>query len=369
MPPRPALLARRAPAAALVLALGAAGCGSVGQAQRRTVEAELQSASTALLDSGAVSVRLGLTDPSGTARAALTGEDVPGALADVLLGGSITLTIDPTGTRTLRDLQAMPAGTPSAEVLDAVAVALTVEADGGPVAQLRLVDGDLYGTVDLDRVGSIADAAEAPDVADLVDELSENAPPELAPLVEDVEDGQWVRLPLTPYTDQIDAFTEQMSGAGDDRLAGDLLAAVRPFVQVTDAGGDAGERVLDVQVQARKALEALLTSVGQLAGPGDPLPEDALEGLGDGTASGRVVLQDGHLESFVLDLGSVARLDTGPDVPDLSGSTLTVTVDDSAAEVVAPTPVSDERLGDLVDGLLEDLSAPAYDPDLEPASA
>ena len=79
VPVRPALLPRRVPAVALALALGAAGCGSAEQAQRRTVEAELQSASTFLLDSRAVSLRIGLTDPTGTVRSALTSGEDPAA--------------------------------------------------------------------------------------------------------------------------------------------------------------------------------------------------------------------------------------------------------------------------------------------------
>ncbi len=359
MPARPALLPRRVPAVALVLALGAAGCGSAQQAQRQTVEAELQSASTHLLDSRALSVRVGLTDPAGTARAALTEGDVPPALAGVLLGGSVTVTVDPTGTRTVRDLQAMDPRTPATEVFEAVSMAMTVEADGGPVAQLRLVGGDLYGSVDLDRVAGIAQKGGAPDVAEAVEDLAEAAPPELAPLVEDVQAGEWVRLPLAPYAGELDRLNAEAPPATSDQLAGDLLAAVRPFVQVTDAGGDAGQRVLDVQVQARKALEALLSTLSRVAGPAagmDPLPADALDGLGEGTAAGRITLQDGHLGTVALDLGSVARLADEPDAPDLSGSTLTVEVDDTADEVVAPSPVSDADVAELVEGAFAELS-------------
>ena len=366
MPARPALLPRRVPAVALVLALGAAGCGSVEQAQRRTVEAELQSASTFLLDSRAVSVRIGLTDPTGTARAALTtGEDpAPAALADVLLGGSMSFTIDPTGERTVRDLQAMDPRTPAAEVFEAMSLALTVEADGGPVAQLRLVDGDVYAAVDLDRVAGIAEKGGEQDAADLVEGLAQAAPPELAPLVEDVQAGEWVRLSLTPYAGALDELSAEAPPTPSDRLAGDLLAAVRPFVTVTDAAGDAGERVLDVQVQAKKAVEALVQTFSRLAGPAagvDPLPADALDGLGDGTAAGRITLQDGHLGTVALDLGSVVRLATTPGAPDLTGSTLTVAVDDTADEVVAPSPVSDVDVAELAEsalgGLLGDTAA------------
>ena len=139
---------------------------------------------------------------------------------------------------------------------------------------------------------------------------------------------------------------------------------MRPFVTVTDAGGDAGQRVLDVQVQARKAVEALVQTFTRLAGPAagtDPLPADALDGLGDGTAAGRVTLQDGHLSSLALDLGSVARLATEPGAPDLAGSTLTLTVDDTADEVAAPSPVSDVDVAELAEsalgGLLSDAAA------------
>lgn len=356
MPPRPLLLARRrtAVAAALALPLVVAGCGAAEQAQRRTVEAELQSASAFLLDSRALSVQMAFTDPAGSARRALTSAEgaAPEALADVLLGGSISWTIDPAGERTMRDLQDMPEDTPAAEVFAAMDLSVAVAADGGPIAQLRLVDGDLYAAADLGRIGSIAGKAGGPEAADSVDDLAQQAPPGVAPLLEDVRAGEWVRLPLAPYAKTIDELGASEAPAPEG-LEDDLLAAVKPFVQVTDAGGEGGERVLDVQVQAKKAVEALISAVQRtaLAPQLDDVPADALSGMTDGTVEGQVRLQDGHLTSVVLDLASAARLSTQT-VPDLFGSTLTVTVDDTADEVVAPEPVSDIDVAELVEGLM-----------------
>ena len=103
----------------------------------------------------------------------------------------------------------------------------------------------------------------------------------------------------------------------------------------------------------------LATALGPLATPPatwvqsgmQDLPAGALSGMTDGAVAGQVRLQDGHLTEVSVDLASAARLSTQP-VPDMFGSTLTVSIDDTADEVVAPEPVSDVDVAELVEGLM-----------------
>ena len=110
---------------------------------------------------------------AGSARRTLTSPEAgaPEALADVLLGGSVSWTIDPAGDRTMRDLQAMPDDTPAAEMFAAMDLSVVVAADGGPVAQLRLVGGDLYAAADVGRIDGIAGEVGGPDVPDALPRL------------------------------------------------------------------------------------------------------------------------------------------------------------------------------------------------------
>lgn len=356
MTTRSPFLRRRLPAVLAVVALpltALVGCGQAEQAARSSIETELTRAGEHLLDSEATSVVMSFDDPYGTAeRAATSGEDpVSAELADVLLGGSIAITVDPV-SGTLRELQAADPATPPSEALRLTNLAISVDADGGPLAQVRLVEGVLYASVDLDRITGIAETAGEPG-GGMVDELAASLPPDLQPAVTDLQDGRWLRLPIEPYAGTLD----ELAAPGTDtpspaptQLANDLLAAVKPFVEVTDAGGDGAERVLDVKVQVRKALDALLASVTSSgAVPGlEELPTDALEGLGEGTADGQVTLQDSHLTRISLDLASVARLSPdAAEAPDLTGSTLVVTIDDTAEGVAAPDDVSPVDLAEL----------------------
>lgn len=362
------LLARRltTSAAVVVLPLGAlVGCGQVEQAQRATVEQEVQQASDHLMDSKSTSLRMGFTDPQGTiAKGLREGRDpLPAGVVDTLLGGSVAITVDPAGDRTMRDVQAADPATPTGEALKLVNVGYSIDADGGPLAQLRLVDGDIYVTADAGRITGIAEKAGESGIEAQLDELEQTAPPELRPLVSDLRAGEWVKIPLADYADELTELsrrggTPQPTPSVDGKkLSDDLLAAVKPFTEVTDAGGDEGTRVLNVKVQARQAIEAALDVVsrsGAVPGLEDMEPPTVQE-VPDGAVEGKVTLKDSHLTEVSLDLASIARLaPADEDTPDLTGTTVTLSVDDSADEVTVPDDVSDVDVRPFLEQLLDE---------------
>lgn len=360
------LLARRltTTAAVVVLPLGAlVGCGEVEQAQRATVEQEVQQARDHLMDSKSTSLRMSVTDPQRTiAKGLRKGPDpLPAGVVDTLLGGSVAITLDPAGDRTMRDVQAVDPSTPTGEALKLVNVGYRIDADGGPLAQVRLVDGTVYVTADAGRITGIAHKAGKSDVDAQLDELEQTAPPELRPLVSDLRAGEWVKIPLADYVDELAELgrrgtTPQPTPSVDGKkLSDDLLTAVKPFTEVTDAGGDAGKRVLNVKVQARQAIEAALDVLSRSgAVPGlEEMPPTVKE-IPDGAVEGRVTLEDSHLTEVSLDLASVARLaPADEDTPDLTGTTVTLSVDDSADELTVPDNVSDVDVRPFLEQLLD----------------
>ena len=361
MPARTPLARRLTALALLALPLGAAaGCGATPSAVRSNVEAELQQASTHLQDSRSTSMTLRFEDPQGTAKKALTSGDDPArpALADALLGGTVSITVDPTGERTLRDVRGAGPDVPVAEQLELANLAFSISADGGALAQVRIVGGDLYVSADVSRIFALAEKAGDVDASQQLEALVGQAPPQLMPVLRDLQAGRWLKLPLAKYATQLDrlARTQPPPSADPEELGNDLLAAVRPFVTVTDAGGEDGARVLDVQVQARKALEAVLDTIRSVSPtvPGlDELDSAALPEITDGTVDGQVLLQDGHLTRVTLDLASVGRLaPEGERSPELAGTRLALDVDDTADEVVVPDDVSGVDVGEVVQGLI-----------------
>lgn len=357
---------RRLAAATTLVALPLAavvGCGQAVEAKKASVSSDVQTAGDHLRDSRALQIAFRLDDPQGTAKSAMVADSGPGgdpaALADSVLGGSIRLTIDPTGDTTLGQLQAADPAAPAAEQLTRVNMALSVQSASGAVAQMRLVKGDLYLTVDRGRVQELAEQGGATDFESSLDEALASAPPEYGPLVQDLVDGKWIKVPLARYADQLSALAGPQASAtpqvDGDKVAADLLAAVRPFTQVVDAGGQDGKRVLDVKVQAKQALkaafDALKRSAPQVPGLSE-LDVTELDAIADGTANGQVVLEDEHLTEVSIDLPSLIALSPEPPAQDLAGTRLVLSVDDSADEVGVPDDVSDVDVAALVDQLI-----------------
>lgn len=364
---RPRTTRRVAVVAAALPLLTLAACGQATQSKRASVESDLHTASDHMLDSKAVSMTLAIEDSKDTLRAGLLKDSnpPPAQLVDSLLGGTVSMTIDPTGSRTLRDLQKVAPTLSPADQLKAVNASFSVQADGGAVAELRLADGDAYVRVDLKRVQSLADkSGSGKDLSAGLDSLESSASPQLKPLVTDLKAGKWIRVPLAAYADRLSDIGKQSRGAtptptpsvDSKQLSDDLIAAIRPFVQVTDAGGNEGKRVLDVKIQAKQALRALLDTLKRsvpAASSLGTLDSGVAEKLRDGTVNGTVTLKDGHLTTVTADLQSfVAVAPADPEVPDLSGSTLRLAIDDNAKAVDVPTDVSSYDVGSLLDQVL-----------------
>ena len=342
---------------ALVLPLAAvAGCNAAVTAKKETIRVSLEKAAANLAGSRSASFVVRFDDPRGTLRKA--------APADLLNGGTVSFTIDPTGNKTLRDLQNADPKMPAAEKLNLANIELTVDADGGPVSQIRLVNGTVYVRADINRVSRLArKAGTGTDPAAALDAFGGPNKARLKPLITDIRSGRWIRLPLAPYAGLLDGLAAQNKTGtppvDGQKLGADLIAAVQPYITVTDAAVTGTDRILDVKVQAKPALKAVLDQLRSLdlALPGKDQPDTtAVDRLKDGTVDGQVVLTGDHLRRFSFDLGSVARLVPAgkPRVPDLTGAAVVVDVNDAAAEVKAPTDVSPVDVGALLTSAVSD---------------
>lgn len=364
------VLPRRVAAGALVLLLPLAAAAGCGVEKRRTVGAELASARANLGSSGAASFTLHLTDGKGRLAAALSkGSDgASKAVAQAVLGGGITVTLDPAGSLMLQQLGASQ-GTSAADVtaaLKKVNFSLAVKDSRSVLAELRLVGGVLYAYADLDEISRVARDAGATGVDDGITAATKD--PNFGPLVKDVRAGKWVTLDVTPYLKQFSDLAKSLgaqpgapapgSKVDAGKLGKDLLAAVRPYVKVTDANDSSSDRVLDVRVQLRPAVKAALATLkatqgipglSQLLTVGDAAVDRALS---EGTVDGQIRLAGGHLRQLSLDLDSVRKAAAHPGSTDLAGGKVIVDVDDSADPVTAPTDVSSFDVGAVLQQFL-----------------
>lgn len=370
----------RLAAGALVLALPLAAAAGCGADKKRSIKAEFASAQSNLEKSKSASFTLRLDDTKGKLEAAAKKDDdaPPKEILDALLKGSITLTIDPTGARTLADLNAgscpKPGETPDlAAEIKKVNLSIVVRDATSALGELRLVDGVLYAHVDLEEIGSLAEAGGVQDFDSAVDDAVTGANPKFAPALTDVRAGKWLKLPLAKYLEGFQELAESFSGAEPSsdpsrsceqakEVSGDLYTAVKPYVTVTDANDDSDNRVLDVNVKVRPALKAAL----EVVKAAEDLPFGALlagldattidDNVADGTGHGTITLKDGHLNKLALDIESIRKLDPEPGTTDLSGSFVVVEVDDNADELETPDDVSSFDLAALVDDFFDQLS-------------
>lgn len=369
-PVMPAIPRRRLVAGSLVLLLPLAAAAGCGMEKRRTVGAELASARTNLDKSGATSFTLHLSDGKGRLAAALSkgSNGASKAVTQAVLGGGITVTLDPAGSRTLQQLGASQ-GTSSADVtaaLKKVNFSLAIKDSRSALAELRLVGGVLYAHVDLDEITRVAKDGGATGVADGIASATQD--PTFGPLVKDVRGGKWIMLDVTPYLKQFSDLAKSLGaqpttpapGSTIDtaKIGTDLFAAVKPYVKITEANDSSSDRVLDVRVQLRPAAKAALAvlkatkgipGLAQLLTVDDAAVDKALS---DGTVDGQIRLVDGHLTQLSLDLDSVRRAAATPSSTDLAGGKVVVDIDDSASPVTAPTDVSSFDLGALLKQLL-----------------
>lgn len=360
--------ALRLAAGTLALALPLAAVAACGAEKKKTVSQEFAAAQAFLGESKAASFTLRLTDAQGNlAKLVADKGDLPDAVAKALVGGSITYVTDAAGDATLKSVQATDPSDLQA-ALGKVNMAFVVKDDKAEIVELRLVAGDLYAHVNLAEISRLAKAAGTEDFDASLDQMAESAGPELVQGLAYVRAGKWLKLPVASYLDELQDLAGSVVPGGIPTAAPDgydgaalgkkALDAVKPFVKVTDASDSSSDRVLDVRIQARPAVKALLAVLkaekglpfaGMLGGANAAQVDEM---LAEGEAKGTIRLKDRHLTQLAIDIGSLRLLakDFGKD--SLAGVSLVVDVDDSAAELTAPTQVSGVDLGELLSDLI-----------------
>lgn len=354
---------------ALVLPLAAAaGCGAE---KRRTVKAELSSASSNLQSSKAVSFTVRLGDTAGSLKKLATKDKSAStsALVPSLLGGSITYVVDPVGNKTLKELQAQSGnGADLAKALKSINLALIIKDDKAAVGELRLIEGTLYLHVDMNEISRLAGIAGKPDFNHQLD-IGIGGNPAFSQGLKDVRAGKWIKLPLAPYLDQFQKLAQSFthgatpsSGATTapdyKALGNDLFAAIKPYVKVTDANNSSSDRVLNIDVQARPALKAglgvLKASKGlPFASLLSAVTDSKIDStIKDGSVHGTITLASGHLKQVAVDLESFRQLDPSPGTDSLAGSSVIFDVNDRADELAAPTDISSFDVGALIGSFL-----------------
>ncbi len=351
---------------ALALPLtAAAGCGVQKQ---RTIKAEFASAAQHLQDSKASSFTLRLDDGKKSLEKLIIKDgSADPALAEAFTGGSITVTV--AGSTLSKDAIS---GGDIAKQLKNVSMSIVVRDNKAELGELRLVKGVLFAHVGLTEIGRLAKLGGTEDFDKTLDNGVEGGPAELTTLLADVRAGKWVKLDLTTYVDKLTELTQGFTGASPEpkastppfdakALGDDLVAALKPYVKVTDANDSSSDRVLDVNVKARPALKAalkVLQGAKDLPFPNpfvDVQPSDIDDAVKDGTAHGQIRLKDGHLTGFSLDVESLRQLATDPGNDSLAGLNVNLDIDDSADELVAPTDVSSVDVAKLIDSFFKDL--------------
>ncbi len=367
----------RLAAGSLALVLPLAAVTACGVEKKRTVKAEFASAQSNFETSKAASFTVRLDDAKDSVRTLATkDDDVPEALVDALLGGSITYVIDPVGAKTLKDVSVAP-GTSVGDLkkqIEDVNFAFIVRDDKAALGEIRLVEGTLYAQVNVKEISRLAEAGGVEDVDGQLDEFIASADAEFRAGLEDARDGKWIKLPLAKYLDQFQELAQSFAGGltGEQGstakpfdaagLGLDLFEGVRPHIKVTDANDSSSNRVLDVKVDARPALKAalkILSAADDLPFPNvfaDIDPTEVDDNIKEGTADGTITMKDGHLSQVTIDVESIRKLAVDPGEDSLAGTEVIFDFDDSADEVQVPDNVSDFDLGAVIDQLLEGLS-------------
>ncbi|MGB8651995.1 MAG: hypothetical protein WCD35_15185 [Mycobacteriales bacterium] len=362
--------AARLAAGTLALALPLTAAVGCGVEKKRTIKAEFASAQANFENSKATEVTLRLDDSKGSLEKIMTkGKDgMPKAVAEAVLKGSISYTVDPAGDKTLKSMSAGASATDLSKQLEKVNLSVVVRDDKSALAELRLVAGTLYAHVDLAEIGRLAKAGGVSDFDQKLDGSIGSADPAFAKGLADVRAGKWIKLPLTKYLTQLQQLAGSMAPGGiptpkpgfDGQAFGKkLFTAVKPYVKVTDANDSTSDRVLDVKVKVRPALKAALAVlqtdkdlpfVGMF---GRVNAAEIDKNVTDGTAKGTITLKSGHLTQFAVDMESIRTLATDPGSDSVDGGRVVVDVDDSASEVSAPDNVSDFDLGKVLEQFMQ----------------
>jgi hypothetical protein len=355
-------------AGTLVLALplvAAAGCGAQ---KRKSVRQEFTAAQGYLGASKAAAFTLKLSDPQGTLAKLITKDgDTPAALAHAMLNGSITYIADPVGDATLKSVSSGATPTDLKAALNKVNLGFVVRDDKAEIVELRLVAGNLYAHVNLAEIGVLAKAGGVDDFDAQLDEGIAAMGPGFKTGLADVRAGKWLKLPLATYLDQLQDLANGLTPGATPAtpksydftgLGEKAYAAVKPYVKVTDANDSSKDRVLDVTVQVKPALKALLSlfkaekdlPFASFLADADPAEID--KKVSNGSAKGTITLHDSHLTKVALDLESLRLLSTDPGVDSFAGSQVVLEFDDSVSQLSAPTDVSSLDLGALIEELI-----------------
>jgi hypothetical protein len=354
-------------AGALVLALplgAAAGCGAE---KKKNVRQEFDAAQNHLGDAKAASFTVHFGDNQGNLLKAMTKDgDMPAAVAQALLKGSVTYVADAAGDATLGSVQSgLVNPTDIKAAFTKTNAAFVIRDDQDVVAELRVIAGDLYAHVNVGEISRLAKAGGVDDFDAQLDEAVGGMDPRLKQALADVRAGKWLKLPLSKYLDQLGGLAKGLEGGTPSArpsvdatgLGKRVYAAVKPYVKVTDANDSSSDRVLDVKVQARPALKAALGAFS--AEPGLPFAsvfKDAAKEIDknvkDGVAQGQIRLKDSHLTQVSVDLESIRQLSNDPGTDSFAGVQVKVDVDDSADELEVPGNLSTVDLGALLDELL-----------------
>ncbi len=356
-------------ACTLVLALplvAAAGCGA---AKQKTVREEFTAAQAHLADSKAASFTLKLSDAQGNLAKLMTKQgDTPPALVQALLKGSVTYTADPAGDATFKAARAGSADpTDLKAAFQKVNLGFVVRDDKAELVEIRLVAGNLYAHVNLDEIGALAKAGGVDDFDAMLEENIAGKDARLNQGLADVRAGKWLTLPLATYLTQLQDLARTLApGATPDPskkydfsgFGKKAFDAIKPYVKVTDANNSSADRVLDVKVQARPALKALLAVLkaekdlpfGTLFAAVDTAEID--KNVKAGEAKGTITLHDSHLSKVSVDLESLRQLANDPGEDSFAAVNVVMEIDDSADQVSAPKNVSSLDLGALIEKLI-----------------
>lgn len=337
-------LARRAAlaiAATAVTATAAFGCGTATELSTRQ---ELSNALGALDDRAGLtmSVSLDATPERLVEIATAEGGEMALRDAEVLVGSSLQLTI------------ASPDGTALSEMGEDTTsnVRVLVDTPMGEMADVRLVDGSLYGRVDLPAVGQLI-GEPVPTAA----ELGLGDVPALA-FMDAALAGEWISIAgdeLAAIGDSMgltpEAATEE-DASMVERLRQKVSDAFDRTVTVTEDGSDAelGDRIL-VEASPRRLAEelpGLLEGIQTPQGDAGDLVAELAEDLSDvpeEPVTVAVYRRDGVVTAIRLDLGQFDEAGTWNDV----GLLVRFTRGDAGVEAPADaTPVDLMGLGELI---------------------
>lgn len=371
--------ALRLAAGTLAVVLPLAAVAACGAEKKKTVAQEFATAQEHLGDAKAASFTLRLDDAEGNlAKLAAKEGDVPRPVLDALLGGSITYVADAAGDAALRSVSSGTTDPSDVQgALKKANLAFVIKDDKGELLELRLVDGVLFAHVNLAEVGRLAEAGGAEDFDASLDEALAGMDPRLGQALKDVRAGKWLKLDVAPLVDDLKGLAESVVPGGvptasaspydASALGRKAWAAVQPHVTATDANDDSSDRVIDVRVDARPALKALLgvmkaeKDLPFASILGGVAPADIDEQVADGEAKGQIRLADSHLKQVSLDLESLRLLSKDPGTDSLAGVKVVIDVDDQVDELSAPKDVSAIDFAALLEELIGSFFGSAFE--------